>query len=313
MGTAGYMSPEQVRGEKLDAGTDIFSFGLVLYEMATGQRAFAGDEVASVQDAILNQTPVPVREQNPAVPAKLEAINNRAIEKQRYQTAAEVAWALGDLRNSEQGSKSPKSKLVSRLAASALVIVSVIARGLYWHSRKPVNLARLTERDTIVITDFANSTGDPVLDDTLKQGLSIQLEQSPFLELVSEGTVNQTLKEMGRQPGEHLTPEITREVCQRTSSKAMVTGSIISLGSQYVLRLEAVDCNMGDSLAEVQETAADRRGVLKPLDKAATGLRSKLGESLSSVQKYATPLFRCAQDGKRRTDEEHGAASHQIF
>ena len=141
-----------------------------------------------------------------------------------------------------------------------------------------------------MLADFANTTGDPVFDDTLKQGLRIQLEQSPFLDLISERKVNGTLKLMGRPAGDRLTPEVTREVCQRTGSKAMLTGSIAGLGSQYVIGLKAVNCNTGDVLAEAQEQAAGKEAVLKALDAAAVSLRSKLGESLSSVQKYATPL-----------------------
>ena len=146
------------------------------------------------------------------------------------------------------------------------------------------------EKDTIVLADFDNKTGDEVFDDTLKQGLAVQLEQSPFLDLISDSKVNQTLKLMGRPAGDRLTPEVTREVCQRTGSKAMVTGSIASLGSQYVIGLKAVNCDTGDVLAEVQEQAAGKETVLKALDAAAVSLRGKLGESLSSVQKYATPL-----------------------
>ena len=150
--------------------------------------------------------------------------------------------------------------------------------------------AKLTDKDTIVLADFDNKTGDAVFDDTLKQGLSVQLEQSPFLDLVSERKVNETLKLMGRPAGDRLTPEVTREVCQRTGSKAMLTGSIAGLGSQYVIGLKAVNCNTGDVLAEAQEQAAGKEAVLKALDTAAVSLRGKLGESLSSVQKYATPL-----------------------
>ena len=158
----------------------------------------------------------------------------------------------------------------------------------YFRSRQAT--ARLTDKDTIVLSDFDNKTGDSVFDDTLKQGLSVQLEQSPFLDLVSEHKVNETLKLMGRPAGDRLTPEVTREVCQRTGSKAMLTGSIAGLGSQYVIGLKAVNCNTGDVLAEAQEQAAGKEAVLKALDAAAVSLRSKLGESLSSVQKYATPV-----------------------
>ena len=171
----------------------------------------------------------------------------------------------------------------------AVLLVAAAGGGLYWRWRAH-KVPVLTDKDTIVLADFDNKTGDPVFDDTLKQGLAIQLEQSPFLELISEGKVNQTLKLMGRSADDPLTPEVARDVCQRTGSKAMLTGSIAGLGSQYVIGLKAVNCNTGDVLAEVQEQAAGKEAVLKALDAAAVSLRSKLGESLSSVQKYATPL-----------------------
>jgi tetratricopeptide (TPR) repeat protein len=151
-------------------------------------------------------------------------------------------------------------------------------------------MARLTDKDTIILSDFDNKTGDAVFDDTLKQGLSVQLEQSPFLALLSERRVNETLKLMGRSPDDRLTANLTREVCLRTGSKAMLTSSIAGLGSQYVIGLKAVNCNTGDVLAEAQEQAAGKEAVLKALDAAAVSLRSKLGESLSSVEKYATPV-----------------------
>ena len=220
MGTAGYMSPEQVRGEKLDARTDIFSFGLVLYEMASGQRAFTGETAAVVHDAILNQIPAPVHERNSAIPPELEQIINRAIEKdreRRYQSAAEMGAELQSLADQSKESDRRKPGIHSAwkwLAAVAVVCIA-IAGGLYWHSHRP---SKLTDKDTIVIADFDNRTGDPVFDDTLKRGLLLELRQSPFLDLLSDRKVNATLKLMGGHAGDRLTPEITREVCQRASS-----------------------------------------------------------------------------------------------
>jgi eukaryotic-like serine/threonine-protein kinase len=170
---------------------------------------------------------------------------------------------------------------------AALVLVALVSGGLYWRAHKAHTL---TEKDTIVLADFDNRTGEAVFDDTLKQGLSVQLEQSPFLDLISDRKVNQTLKLMGRSADDFLTPEVTREVCLRTNSKAMLVGSIAALGSQYVVGLKAVNCNTGDVLAEAQEQAARKEVILKALDRAAITLRTKLGESLSSVQKYAMPL-----------------------
>jgi tetratricopeptide (TPR) repeat protein len=181
-----------------------------------------------------------------------------------------------------------KSKRFVTLRVAGLAFLAVASMGGWlFFARKAHSLSAT---DTIVLADFANTTGDPVFDDALRQGLSVQLEQSPFLELVSERKVNETLKRMGRPAGDRLTPEITREVCQRTRSKAMLTGSIAGLGSQYVIGLKAVNCNAGDTLATAQEQAPSKEAVLKALDNAAISLRSKLGESIGSVQKYATPV-----------------------
>jgi len=293
LGTAGYMSPEQVRGDQLDARTDLFSFGLVLYEMATGQRAFSGESATVVQDAILTGEPKPLRELAPQLPSKLAAIIDRCLEKdreQRYQSAAEMRADLEKLKRGRQVNI-PELPVSGRwkwfATAVAVICLAIVAGVLYWRSH---NRPKLISKDTIVLADFDNKTGDTVFDDTLKQALSIQLEQSPFLGMISERKVNETLKLMGRPAGDRLTPEVTREVCQRTGSQAMLTGSIAGLGNQYVIGLKAVNCNTGDVLAEAQEQAASKGAVLKALDNAAVSLRGKLGESLSSVQKYATPL-----------------------
>jgi len=305
MGTVAYMSPEQARGEELDARTDLFSFGAVLYEMATGRQPFTGNTSAMILTAILTQAPTPPVRLNPELSPKLEEIINKALEKDRdlrCQSAAELCADLKRLkRDAESGRHSQSSEARAtqvpatgrklwKVLVPAVLILGAVAIGETFYFRSHEAATRLTDKDTIVLSDFNNKTGDSVFDDTLKQGLSVQLEQSPFLDLVSEDKVNGTLKLMGRPAGDRLTPEVTREVCQRTSSKAMLTGSIAGLGSQYVIGLKAVDCSTGDVLAEAQEQAAGKEAVLKALDVAAVSLRGKLGESLSSVQKYATPV-----------------------
>ncbi len=305
MGTVAYMSPEQVRAKNLDTRTDLFSFGAVLYEMATGKMPFEGSSSGEICGAILHKEPPALSQISPGVPAQLEAIIQKALEKDRnlrYQHAADMRTDLQRLkRDSDSGRNATAVTSVSRSAKApavaksrvwkfvlpAVLVVLLVAGGLYYrsHQAKP-----LTDKDTIVVSDFTNTTGDAVFDDTLKQGLSVQLEQSPFLGLISERKVNEILKQMGRPAGDRLTPEIAREVCLRSGSKALLTGSIASLGSQYVVGLKAMNCDTGDVLAEAQEQAAGKEHVLKALDRAAVSLRPNLGESLSSVQKFAAPV-----------------------
>jgi serine/threonine protein kinase/tetratricopeptide (TPR) repeat protein len=299
LGTVVYMSPEQVRAKELDARSDLFSFGTVLYEMATGQLPFRGESAAVIFNSILERPPVPPVRLNPDVPPELERIINKALEKDRdlrYQHAADMRTDLQRLKRDSDSSgtqpvpRAPAARFakVWKIAVPILIVALLVGGGLYYRSRQS---NRLTDKDSIVLSDFDNKTSDSVFDGTLKQGLSVQLQQTPFLDLVSDDKISQTLKLMGRSIGEKLTPEITREVCQRIGSKAMLTGSIAQLGSQYVIGLKAVDCNSGDVLAEAQQQAAGKELVLKALDSAAVSMRGKLGESLSSVQKYATPLY----------------------
>jgi eukaryotic-like serine/threonine-protein kinase len=304
LGTVAYMSPEQIKAQALDARTDLFSFGAVLYEMATGRMPFEGSSSGEICGAILHQEPSSETSQ-PISPA-LSSVIRKALEKDRnlrYQSAAEMRADLQRLkRDTETGrlaggsDYAGKGGLVRSLPASerariayfavAAIAVALIGGGLYYLSHRP---KALTDKDTVVLADFANRTGDAVFDGTLRQGLAAQLEQSPFLSLVSDERIAQTLTLMNQPKQARLTPELARDVCQRTASAATIEGSISSLGSQYVLGLKAVNCRNGDLLSEEQVTANGKEQVLDALGTASTKLRARLGESLASVQKYDVP------------------------
>ncbi|MGA7222589.1 MAG: protein kinase, partial [Candidatus Acidiferrales bacterium] len=301
LGTIAYMSPEQARGEELDARTDLFSFGAVLYEMATGRVAFPGNSAAVIHDAILNRAPTPLARVNPDLPPELERIVNKALEKERklrYQSATDIRTDLQRLKRDSDSSRisaaasvalKPAEKSIrwAAVTGATVLVIGLVVGGWLLFSRKA---HALTDKDTIVLADFTNSTGDEVFDDTLKQALAVDLGQSPFLNILSEDKVRQTLREMTRSPSERLTQDLAREVCQRAGSTAYLAGSIAALGTQYVIGLEALNCASGDVLAREQVTAAGKEQVLPALGQAAAKLRNEMGESLSSLQKFDVPL-----------------------
>jgi eukaryotic-like serine/threonine-protein kinase len=398
VGTVAYMSPEQVRGKELDTRSDIFSFGVVLYEMATGVLPFRGDTTGVIFAEILNRAPQSPLRYNPDMPDELRNVISRALEKDRdlrYQHASELRSELKRLQRNSTGQtsaftdlpeepepldtkpstktavrRSSKSQRVSAIAlktttqvkaktassgrvsaarnvedfeeieleeaaaeeparkfpwkllVAALVALTLgIGGGVYWFLR-PHGGGKLTNRDTVVLADFANSTQDTVFDDTLKQALAIQLGQSPFLNVLSDQKIAATLKLMNKSRTEQLTQDVAREVCMRADGRAVLSGSIVSVGSQYLIGLKAIDCQTGDVLANADAQAENRDRVLKALDKAGDDLRQKLGESLASVERFSKPLdqattgsleaLKAFSDG-RRTSREKGESAALPF
>ncbi len=304
IGTTAYMSPEQVRGEDLDPRTDLFSSGVVLYEMVTGVLPFRGETPGVITEAILNRIPVAPVRLNPDVPLKLEEVIHKALEKDRklrYQHASEICADLQRLkRDSESriaviaGAEAPvkeaaKSTGLRWVAFAALTVVIVGLAAVAWLFF-PRKAHALTDKDTIVLADFTNTTGDAVFDGTLRQGLSVQLEQSPFLSIIPDQQVRQTLQMMDRKADSKITPEIAGQLCRRTGSAAVLNGSIAQIGSQYLLTLKAVNCVNGESMASTEAQASDKDHVLDALGKTASEIRNRLGESLNTLQKFDTPL-----------------------
>jgi serine/threonine protein kinase/tetratricopeptide (TPR) repeat protein len=298
MGTVGYMSPEQIRGQAVDYRSDFFALGAVLHELLCGQPAFTKATAADTLSAILNEDPANISQILPATPPGLGRVVRRCLEKnkeQRFQSASDLAFALEALSDpammvpgdSRSAGWEKLWKVAIPLSVAALLLAGTLS---YRYYRSNHQARRLTDKDTTVIADFANTTGDPVFDDALKTALSVSLRQSPFLNVLSDNKVMATLKLMARPAGTPLRPDIAREVCQRAGSKAYIAGSIATLGSEYVLGLKVVNCANGDVLAEDQVTATSKEKVLSALGEAASRLRTQLGESLATVQSFDVPL-----------------------
>jgi eukaryotic-like serine/threonine-protein kinase len=287
MGTANYMSPEQVRREKLDSRTDLFSFGLVLYEMATGQRAFMGDGRTQVQEAILTEPPTPIHELNATIPSALEALVAKALQKDRnfrYQSAAEMRADLELVRNKEPLRVRPVRKW---LVSAALMVAMVGGCWTYWRLH---NRVRLFANDTLLLADVSNQTNEPVFDDALNTALRVNFEQTPFLHVLAADKMRGVLKTLNLPMDAKLTPEIALQICRRTNSKALVTSSIADAGNLFRVQLEGIDCKTGNTFARSLQDAANRNGIVHTLGVAGNSLRSKMGESDASVRSFSKPL-----------------------
>jgi serine/threonine protein kinase/tetratricopeptide (TPR) repeat protein len=285
-GTASYMSPEQSRREKLDARTDLFSFGAVLYEMATGQRAFAGDDATTVREAVLHQFPVPVRSLNLRISQRLEAVITKGIQKDRedrYQSAADMRADLERVSGVAQSRFRPGRK---SLAFATLLLIAC-AGGSYWHYR---NREKLSANDTIVLADVTNQTSDPVLDDAIDFALRIELAQTPFLRVLDEEKVRGYMKELNQPIDGRITLGIARQVCAKTSSKAMVTSAIADTGNGYRIMMKAIDCANGKTVAQSARNVTYRKNLVHELGVAGSELRAEMGEPAASVKKYNQPL-----------------------
>ncbi len=292
IGTAGYMSPEQIKKERLDARTDIFSFGLVLYEMATGQRPFTGHTAETVHEAILHQALVPAHNLKAAIPASLDAIIAKALKKdrsQRYQSAADLAADLETFQGRENRGRKrrPLRDLWKWLAAAALLFLVAAGSWTWW---RVGHTFTLSAQDTVVLADLDNRTSDPMFDDALNTALRVAFEQTPFLNLLAPDKVRGTLQLLHQPEDAKLTPERAREACLRTHSRAVIASSIADEGNHFGLELDGIDCATGRTIANIARDVAGRSEIVRTLGAMAVELRRKLGESPESLQKFSQPL-----------------------
>jgi eukaryotic-like serine/threonine-protein kinase len=281
MGTVAYMSPEQARGKEVDARSDVFSFGVVLYEILAGRVPFAGETMTDVLAAIINSDPQPLANLAPHLPKELQRIVNKTLKKKREQRYHSTRDLLGDLKDLRD-----ELMLESKLEQTAAPNKTETSQT----SAPRISTNSGGNKDTVLLTEFENSTGEEIFDQTLKMALAFSLAQSPFLDIFPDAKVRQTLRWMGRSPDERVTKELGYEICLRQGLKAYIKGTISSFGTIYVLTLEAINVQTGESLGRQFEQAASREEVLAALGQAATGLREKLGESLSSIEKFDIPI-----------------------
>lgn len=288
LGSASYMSPEQVKNKPADARSDLFSLGVVLYEMTTGTLPFHGETVPAVLDHVLYEKPLPLSDFNPAIPRQLEKIIGKAMDKApeaRYRTAGELR---DDLRRLKERSTihPPRAQWIALVTAVAIV-VALVAGYFHFGAETSFNAAK---QNTVLLGDFRNATGEAIFDQSLKQALRMKLEQSPSLTVVSEEKARQSLRYMGQAREEKLAGDAATQVCLRTGGDAVVEGSIAPLGSHYLVGLQAINCQTREVIGNEQAEAVSREKVLRALSDATTKLRIRLGESLANIQKYDAPV-----------------------